>query len=118
MKKLKKGRKFSREKDQRNALMRSLSREFFIHERIKTTEAKAKESLPIVDGIITTAKKGDLHSRRILLKSFEKDLVKKIVEEIAPRYKDISGGYARVVKLGQRPSDGARMAFLELIKVK
>lgn len=118
MKKLKKGRKFSREKDQRSALMKSLAREFFIHERIKTTEAKAKESLSLVDGIITTAKKGDLHSRRILLKSFEKDLVKKIIEEIAPRYKEVNGGYARVVKLGQRPSDGARMAFLELTKVK
>ncbi len=116
MKKLKKGRKFSREKDQRNALMKSLAREFFVHEKIKTTEAKAKESLSIVDKIITKAKKGDLNTRRILLKKFEKDLVKKIIEEIAPRYKDRTGGYSRIVKLGQRRSDGARMAFLELVK--
>ena len=116
MKKLKKGRKFSREKDQKNALMNSLAREFFVRGKIKTTEAKARESLPIVEKIITRAKKGDLNSKRILLKNFDINLVKKIVENIAPKYKNINGGYARVIKLGQRKSDGAKMAFLELIK--
>lgn len=116
MKTFKKRRKFSREKSQRLALMNSLAREFFIHGKIKTTEAKAKESLSLVDKVITRAKKGDLHSYRILSKGFNKELVKKIVEEIAPKYKGVGGGYARVIKLGQRKSDGARMAILELVK--
>ncbi len=111
-----KGRKFSREKDQRKPLEKSLAREFFIHGRIKTTESKAKESLSVVEKIITRAKKGDLHSRRILLEKFDPKLVKKIVEEIAPLYKNRKGGYARVIKLGARKSDGAKMAFLELVK--
>ncbi len=115
MKKLKKGRKFSRESSQRKALMKSLAREFFLRGRIKTTESKAKESLPYVEKIITRGKKGDIHSRRILLKTFDKDIVKKIIDEIAPKYKERNGGYARVIKLGQRQSDGAKMAYLELV---
>ncbi|MDD2913400.1 MAG: L17 family ribosomal protein, partial [Candidatus Pacebacteria bacterium] len=59
-----------------------------------------------------------LHSRRILHESFDKKVVKKIIEDVAPRYKEKSGGYARVIKLGQRKSDGAKMANLELIKNK
>ena len=113
-----KGRKFSRERAQRKGLMKSLTRELFVHGKIKTTEAKAKESLSFVDKTITRAKKGDLHSYRILLKSFEKELVKRIIEEIAPKYKERKGGYSRVVKLGQRNSDGAKMAFLELANFK
>ena len=118
MKKKKVGTKLGSEKAQRKALLTSLTRELFVREKIKTTEGKAKEALPIVENIITKAKKGDLHSRRILLESFDKKVVKKIIEDVAPRYKEKSGGYARVIKLGQRKSDGAKMANLELIKNK
>lgn len=116
MKKRKKGRKFSREKDQRNALKKSLARSLFIHEKIKTTEAKAKELSSFAEKLITRARKGDLASRRILLKYFSDSLSKKLIEELGPRYKDRAGGYTRIIKLGPRKSDGAKMAFIELVK--
>jgi len=115
MKKLKKGRKFSRKKDQRRALLKSLARAVFLNGKIKTTEAKAKEVSIFVEKCITRAKKSDLSSRRILLKYFSKDLVKKLIDEIGVRYKNRKGGYTRIVKLGQRKSDGARMAIIELV---
>lgn len=115
MRKLKQGRKLSREKDQRKALLKSLARAIFLHEKIKTTEAKAKEASMFAEKCITRAKKGDLSSRRILAKYFSKDLVKKIVDEIAPKYKDRKGGYTRIIKLGPRKSDGAKMAIIELV---
>jgi large subunit ribosomal protein L17 len=116
MKKLKKGRKFSREKDQRKALLKSLSRSLFLREKIKTTEAKAKELSSFAEKLITRAKKQDLASRRILAKYFSEDLVKKIVDKIAPKYKNRPGGYTRVIKIGQRKSDGAKMAIIELVE--
>ena len=116
MRKLKKGRKFSREKDQRKALMKSLANSLFLRERIKTTEAKAKSISPFAEKLITRAKKGDLSSRRILSGVLNPNIVKKLMGEIAPRYKDRKGGYTRVIKLGQRMSDGARMAIIELMK--
>ena len=116
MRKLKKGRKLSRERDQRKALLKSLARALFLAEKIKTTEAKAKELRPFAEKIITTAKKQNLSSRRILVKYFSKDLAKKIVDQICPRYKDRKGGYTRIIKLGPRKIDGARMAIIELVK--
>jgi len=116
MKKLKKGRKLSRKKDQRRALLKSLARSLFLNEKIRTTEARAKEVSSFVEKIITVAKKQDLASRRNLAKYFQKEIVKKLVEEIAPRYKERSGGYIRIIKLGPRKSDGAKMAVIELIK--
>jgi len=116
MRKLKQGRKLSRKKDQRKALLRSLARAIFLHEKIKTTQAKAKEVSIFVEKCITRAKKGDLSSRRILAKHFSKDLNKKLVDEIAPKYRDRKGGYTRIIKLGPRKSDGAKMAIIELVK--
>jgi len=116
MRKLKKGRKFSRKRDQRKALLKNLSAELFLHEKIKTTEAKAKELKRYAEKFVTKAKKGDLSSRRYLLKFFSKSIVKKLIGEIAPRYKERPGGYTRVVKLGPRKSDGAKMAIIELVK--
>lgn len=123
MRKRKKGRKLSLKRDQRRALLKSLLRALFLHEKIKTTEAKAKEIAPLVDKYITKAKSdlakarsGTLHVRRYLAQTFEAELVKKIIEEIAPRYKERSGGYTRIIKLGQRRKDGARMAIIELLK--
>jgi len=108
MRKLKQGRKLSRKRNQRKALLKSLASAIFLHKKIKTTEAKAKE--------VSRAKKGDLSSRRILAKYFSKDLVKKLVDEIALNYKDRKGGYTRIIKLGPRKSDGAKMAIIELMK--
>ena len=116
MKKLKSGRKFSRKRDQRKALLKLLARAIFLSGKIKTTEAKAKEVSSFAEKCITRARKGDLPSRRILLKYFSKDLVKKLINEIGPKYKNRKGGYTRIIKLGQRKSDGAKIAIIELIK--
>ena len=116
MKKKKQGRKFSREKDQRKALLKSLARSLFLQEKIKTTEAKAKELSSFAEKLITKARKGDLASSRALSAYFSKTLVKKIVSDIAPRYKERKGGYTRIIKLGPRKSDSAKMAIIELVK--
>ncbi|OGZ17407.1 MAG: 50S ribosomal protein L17 [Candidatus Nealsonbacteria bacterium RBG_13_36_15] len=116
MRKRKRGRKFSRKRDQRKALLKGLGRELLLKEKIKTTEAKAKELRGIVERFITKAKRGDLHSRRLLLKSLSSQVVKKLIKDIAPRYKERKGGYTRILKLGLRESDKARMAIIELVK--
>jgi large subunit ribosomal protein L17 len=116
MKKLRKGRKFSRKTDQRKALIRSLLVALFTKEKMRTTMVKAKEISGMADKIITKAKKGDLSSRRVLSGIFTNKLTKKIMSEIGPRYKGRAGGYTRVVKLGARISDAAKMAIIELVK--
>lgn len=116
MRKKKQGRKFQRKTGQRKALLKGLARELFLRERIKTTEAKAKELKRFAERLITKAKKGDLASRRNLAKYFSKTTVKKLVDELGPRYKTRPGGYTRIVKLGPRKSDGAKIAIIELIK--
>lgn len=116
MRKRKKGRKLARKRDQRKALFKLLARNLFLKEKIKTTEAKAKEVKPFVEKIITKSKKEDLSSRRFLAKFFPPLVVKKLINEIGPRYKERKGGYIRIIKLGPRKSDGAKMAIIELIK--
>lgn len=116
MRKRKKNRKLSRKRDQRKALLKSLLRELFLKEKIKTTLAKAKEVARLAEKEITLAKRGNLHSRRLLAKKFSPTLLKKIMNDIGPRYKEKVGGYTRIIKLGQRKSDGAQMALLILIK--
>lgn len=116
MKHLKKNRKFSRRRDQRAALLNSLARNFFSKGRMRTTQAKAKEIKPIVEKILTKAKKGDLAARRSLLRYFSPALSKKIIEEITPIYQSRQGGYCRIIRLNQRKSDGAQMAIIELVK--
>jgi len=116
MRKRKKGRKLSRKRDQRRALLKSLLRELFLREKIVTTLAKAKEIRPLAEKIITRAKKEDLATIRYLRRKFSSQVVKKLVKEIGPRYKERPGGYTRILKLGQRESDGAEMAQIELIK--
>ncbi len=111
-----KGRKLSREKDQRKALLKSLVRSIILKEKIKTTKAKAKEASILLEKSITRAKKGDLHSQRMLLKLFSPAVVKKLMQEIAPRYKERAGGYTRVIKLGPRKSDTSEMVIIELVK--
>ena len=110
-------RKLSRSASHRKALLMNLSREVIDHERIKTTEAKAKAVKPEVEKLITLAKRGDLHARRQAMASLGQDkfVVYKLFEEIAPRYVDRPGGYTRILKLGPRGSDATEMVYLELV---
>ena len=116
MRKKKKGRRLSRKGGQRRALLKSLARALFLKGKIKTTEAKAKEVSGFVEKQITTAKRNDLSSRRLLLRYFSKDLVKKLVEEITPRYKEKKGGYTKITNVGLRKIDGAKMVLIEMVK--
>lgn len=110
-------RKFGRKTDQRAALLRSLARELFLHGRIITTEAKAKEVRPFAEELITIARVGDLASKRLVGARLANNvIVKKLVDVIAPEYKERNGGYTRIVKLERRPSDSAKMAAIELVK--
>ena len=95
----------------------NLAREVIDHERIKTTEAKAKAVKPEVEKLITLAKRGDQHARRQAMAKLGQDkfVVYKLFEEIGPRYADRQGGYTRILKLGPRQSDATEMVFLELI---
>ena len=91
-------------------------REFNIRQKIKTTQAKAKEIRKFVERAITKAKTGDLSARRYLLKYVSPIVAKKVVEDIAVRYKMRNGGYTRVINLEPRKSDGSKMAIIELVK--
>ena len=109
--------KLSRDSAHRKALLRNLCKEIIDHERIKTTEAKAKAVKPEIEKLITLAKRGDLHARRQALSTLGQDkfVVYKLFEEVAPRYAGRSGGYTRILKLGPRRSDSTEMVLLELI---
>ena len=109
--------KLSRNSAHRKALLRNLCKEVIDHERIKTTEAKAKAVKPEVEKLITLGKRGDLHARRQALSTLGQDkfVVYKLFEEVAPRYAGRSGGYTRILKLGPRRSDSTEMVFLELV---
>ena len=112
------GRRLSRNSAQRKALFKSLARAFFQQERIETTLAKAKEMRPIVEKMITLAKRGpeNLHARRQMLRFMpDRELVRKVFDDVAPRFVDRPGGYTRIIKKGFRKSDGAMMAYLELV---
>ncbi len=118
MRKKRTGRKFSRKTGPRKALRKSLLRELFLHERITTTEAKAKEIRPRAEKMITKAKVDSLARRRLIAKELSPDIVKKLFEDIAPRFKERPGGYTRILKLLPRKSDSARMAIIELVTKK
>ena len=109
--------KLSRSASHRKALFMNLAREVVEHERVQTTEAKAKAVKPEVERLITLAKRGDLHARRQALSALGQDkfMVYKLFEEIAPRYAERPGGYTRILKLGPRKSDATEMALLELV---
>ena len=109
--------KLSRDSAHRRALLRNLCREVIEHERIETSQAKAKAVKPKVEKLITLAKRGDMHARRQALSELGQDkfIVHKLFEEIAPRYAERPGGYTRIVKLGPRRSDSTEMVFLELV---
>lgn len=116
MRKRKSGRKLTQRKRSKKSLLESLANALILNEKIKTTEAKAKELSSFVEKYITKAKKDDLNSTRLLRKFFPEKIVKKLIKEIGPRYQKRKGGYTRVVKLSPRKSDGAKMAIIELVK--
>jgi large subunit ribosomal protein L17 len=109
--------KLSRSSAHRKSLLMNLSKEVLEHERITTTEAKAKAVKPELEKLITLGKRGDLHARRQALSALSQDkfAVYRLFEEVAPRYADRPGGYTRILKLGPRRSDSTEMVFLELV---
>lgn len=114
--------KLGRDSAARKALFRDLVTDLIIHERIKTTEAKAKELRPIVEKMVTLAKRGDLHARRQAAAFVRKeaadekqDAVQKLFNDIGPRYEERQGGYTRILKIGPRRGDNAEMVFIEFV---
>ncbi|HPA15927.1 MAG TPA: 50S ribosomal protein L17 [Desulfobacterales bacterium] len=109
------GLKLNRTSSHRDAMFRNLVTSLFKHDRIRTTDAKAKELKRWADRMITLAKRGDLHARRQVLSVIrEKEVVYKLFDEAVDRYGNISGGYTRVVKIGVRPGDAASISLVEL----
>ncbi len=109
--------KLSRDSAHRKALVRNLCKEVIEHERIQTSQAKAKAVKPEIEKLITLAKRGDLHARRLALSALGQDkfIVHKLFVDVAPRYETRAGGYTRILKLGPRRSDATEMVFLELV---
>jgi len=111
-----KGRKLGRTSSHRKATLQSLSTSLLKHKRIKTTLAKAKELRGFAERIITKARAGDLHSKKLVMDVIkDKEVVKELFGEIVSKIGDRPGGYTRVVKLGQRYGDAAQMAVVELV---
>ncbi len=111
-------RKFGRDRNQRKALLRSLAMSLITNEKIKTTEARAKELRPFIEKIITRSKKDSIWTKRLLISklgSGADSIVKKLVEIIAPKYKERQGGYTRITKLGQRQGDSSPVVQIELV---
>ncbi len=109
-------KKLGRNSAQRKALLRNLVTSFMEKERIRTTLAKAKATRPLAEKMITLSRTNSLHARRRALRFiYKKDVVKKMFEEIGPRFSERPGGYTRIVKVGPRAGDGTEMAVLEMI---
>lgn len=110
------GRKLGRRTEHRQALLQGLVAQLLVHERITTTEAKARDARSLAEHMITKGKSGTLHDRRIAMSTLtNKDAVKKLFDDIAPRYQERSGGYTRLLKVMPRKGDAAAMAILELV---
>ncbi len=111
-----KGRQLSRTASHRRALLNNMVTSLFQHERIVTTEAKAKELRPFAEKLITLARRGDLHARRLVERKIkDRDVLARLFTEIGPRFAGRPGGYTRILKLGHRPGDGADQARIELL---
>ena len=110
------GVKLNRTSSHRKAMFRNMVTSLFKHERIRTTDAKAKELRRWADHLVTLAKRGDLHARRQAMAIVrEKAVVHKLFEEVVQRYQNVAGGYTRIVKLGIRPGDAAPISMIELV---
>lgn len=111
------GRKLGRRSEHRLALLQNLTAQLLKHERITSTEAKAREVRSIIEKVITKGKRGSLHDRRQTMAFLtDKAAVKKLFDDVAPRYADRPGGYTRLIRLMQRKGDAAPMAMLELVE--
>ena len=123
-------RKLGRTSSQRKALLRDLATDLIVHERIQTTEARAKELRSVVEKMITLGKRGDLHARRQVAQFIRRELVtmtddegndkeiyaiQKLFDNVAPRYAERQGGYTRIMKMGPRRGDGAPVVVIELV---
>ncbi len=116
MPKPKKGPRLGSGPAHQRLLLNGLAAQLFVHDRINTTEAKAKAVRPVAEKLITFAKKGDVAARREVLKQIpDRDVVHKLFSEIGPRYTERSGGYTRILKLGPRPGDATELVYLELV---
>jgi large subunit ribosomal protein L17 len=112
----KKGPRFGGSPSHDRLIMANLATSLFTHDKVTTTEAKAKALRPYAEKLISKARKGDLHARRVVLKTItDKAAVARLFEEVAPRYADRPGGYTRITKLGPRRGDGAEEAIIELL---
>ena len=110
------GRKLGRKTASRKALMMNLASSLIEHKKIKTTDAKAKELRRFIEPLITFAKKGDIHSRRQVLKKIpHKTVVRELFDKIAPQYAERKGGYTRIIKLGFREKDCAPISLIEFV---
>ena len=116
MKHLRKNRKFGRPADFRKSFLWNLVNALIMKERIRTTEARAKEIRPMVEKVITRAKIDNLANRRLLLQKLNLKSVKKLFNDLSPRLNLRNGGYARILKIEHRKNDGAKMAIIEIIK--
>ena len=113
-----KGRKLQRTASHRRAMLRNLATSLFRHERIETTTAKAKELRPYAERLITLARRGDLHARRLVARRIQdREILGKLFDEIASRYAERPGGYTRILKLGTRKGDAAEISLLSLIHI-
>ena len=110
------GRKLGRKTAHRKALMSNLASALITHKRIKTTDAKAKELRMFIEPLVTYAKKGDLHSRRQVLKKIRhKSIVRELFDNIGPTFSNRNGGYTRIIKLGFRDNDCAPISMIEFV---
>ncbi|KLU67522.1 MULTISPECIES: 50S ribosomal protein L17 [Desulfosporosinus] len=109
-------RKLGRNSGHRGAMLRNIVTSLLRHERIETTEARAKELSSIAEKMITLGKQGDLAARRLTMSYLmDEDVVKKLFDTIAPKYADRQGGYTRIMKLGMRRGDAASLVIVELV---
>ena len=111
-----KGRQLSRTSTHRRAMLNNMATSLFEHGRVVTTEAKAKELRPFAEKLITLARRGDLHARRLVERKIkDREVLGRLFSEIGPRFAARPGGYIRILKLGHRPGDGADVARIELL---
>ena len=111
-----KGRQLSRTSSPRRALLNNMATSLFEHGRVVTTEAKAKELRPFAEKLITLARRGDLHARRLVERRIKsRETLARLFSEIGPRFAARPGGYTRILKLGHRDGDGADIARIELL---
>lgn len=112
------GRKFKRDHNERKALFKSLASELTLHDSIKTTEAKAKAVKPLVEKLVTKARVGGLSAERALRAHLVESAVRRLIDDVAPRFATRNGGYTRIIKMPNRLNDNARVVILEWVEKK